>query len=103
MKKLVLISLIFATVCSAEKFNAEMLMQKVESADSNELIAIVEQGKKDSDRLDSYSLIILSMASLKSPVGWALPITMRKIVKIVVDGQSPSYSTIKREPTRTQK
>ena len=66
MKKLVLISLIVAMACGAKVLNSELLMKKVEESNPTELIEVIKQGKSESEILDSYSLIILSMASLKS-------------------------------------
>ncbi|WP_223789411.1 hypothetical protein, partial [Marinicella meishanensis] len=76
MKKVILMSLFFAVISSAQNFEAENLFNEIEKASPNELIAIIKQGKSDSEKIDSYSLIILSLASLKSCSGQVILATV---------------------------
>lgn len=66
MKILVVAGLIVLLTGCAEDLNSELIMKKVESSKPNELKLVIKQGMDQSEKLDSYSLILLSMASLKN-------------------------------------
>lgn len=66
MKKILIIGLMFISIGCAKDLNPELLMKKIETSNPDQLKTIIETGHNDSELLDSYSLILLSMASLKN-------------------------------------